>query len=176
MAKQPTAPTAQTKQATGDSAGDAKDVTLNTAADGAQKQPDGADSNAPEGTVNGGTDAGSDNKQPADGAADAAASLKQGASTLDATLADVGDAADDAARAAGALAPELFKAATLAEHVSGLLAGAEKAGDTASQSVMNRIHVKIAEFRHMLTSIEQHVLDSAHADVQELVDDLKRLF
>ncbi|WP_042298966.1 hypothetical protein [Paraburkholderia kururiensis] len=82
----------------------------------------------------------------------------------DATLADVGDAVEAAV---------VGVRKTLASHVSDLLATAEKSGDTASQSVLNRIHVKLAEFRHMVTAIEQHVLSAAHADVQDLVDELK---
>lgn len=152
MAKQPNAPTAQTKQAQGD-AGDGKDVDLNTGA--ASKPPEG-DQKAP-------GDAGAETKLLADDVAAVAPAL-------DATLADVIEAAADELPAGVKLA------VTLSEHVSDLLAAAEKAGDTASQSVMNRIHVKLAELRHMITSIEQHVLDAAHADVQELVDDMKRLF
>lgn len=85
----------------------------------------------------------------------------------DATLADVGDAVEAAA---------VSVRNTFASHVSDLLATAEKSGDTASQSVLNRIHVKLAEFRHMVTAIEQHVLSAAHADVQDLVDELKHYF
>ncbi|WP_261496737.1 hypothetical protein [Burkholderia multivorans] len=150
MAKQPTAPTAQTKQAPADGAGEGKDVTLNT----------GADSKPPEG----------DQKAPAADEATKGDAAATAALATEATLADVGDAADDEQPATAKLA------STLSEHVANLLAAAEKSGDTASQSVMNRIHVKLAEFRHMITSIEQHVLDAAHADVQDLVDEMKRLF
>ncbi|QTD88750.1 hypothetical protein [Burkholderia anthina] len=160
MAKQPTAPTAQTKQTPADGAGDGKDVNLNT----------GADSKPPEGDTKPPADAGGDTKPTADDAAKNDSAVAAAPAPDDATLADVGEAAADGQPAAAALA------STLSEHVANLLATAEKSGDTASQSVMNRIHVKLAEFRHMITSIEQHVLDAAHADVQELVDDMKRLF
>ncbi|WP_446333008.1 hypothetical protein ACRHQS_03805 [Burkholderia pseudomallei] len=157
MAKQSNAPTAQTKQAQG-GAGDGKDVDLNT----------GAASKLPEGDRKMPADAGAPPKLPVDDAA-----KQDGAAT--ASRAPVAGL-DFAAEGGDKTVASMFIATTLAGHVSNLLTSAETAGDTASQSVMNRIHVKLAEFRHMLTSIEQHVLDAAHADVQELADDMKRLF
>jgi hypothetical protein len=135
-----------TEQTSGTGTDESKVVDLNT----------GAASGAPQGGSEG------DQKGPSDEVKGAGVD----AAALEATLADVGE-----------LAEEVFaRPASLGEHVSSLLALAEKEHDTASQNVLNRIHVKLSEFKHVLTSIEPHVLESATGEVQDLVGALAQQF